>query len=86
MSQVIVTKDKFSAARKATAAQESAISKEDQFDKWRISDISKPNPIMKVLGLAFLPIVLAWTGLLAGVGFALSIVVFLLKGLSKIFR
>jgi len=86
MSIVISTKDKFQKQRDATRTQELHIEKEDAYAKWRLPSVDRFKPIMKVLGIAALPVVAFWGLLLVGIGFAMTIVVSLLKTLGKLFR
>jgi hypothetical protein len=84
LSQVVVTRDRYKAKREQSLNQEHRISSEDEFRRFRMSDISKPDPIAKVAGLVALPIVAIWAGLTALVGFAMFLVLSVLKALGKL--
>jgi hypothetical protein len=86
MSIVIVTKDQLNQKRDFTRNQEQHIDKEQMFQKWRLSDVTKPSLVLKVIGMAFMPIVIFWGVLMVGVSFAMSLLLVTLKGLSKVFR
>lgn len=89
MSQVVVTDDKLKSRRDQSAKKELQIDREGQFAKWRMSDITKFDPIAAAIGIALLPVFFSWylIGLLvkvavyAGAGF--SRLVGLLIGKSK---
>jgi hypothetical protein len=89
MSQVVVTDDKLKSRRDQSAKKELQIDREGQFAKWRMSDITKFDPIAAAIGIALLPVFFSWylIGLLvkvavyAGAGF--SRLLGLLIGKSK---
>jgi hypothetical protein len=89
MSQVVVTDDKLKSRRDQSAKKELQIDREGQFAKWRMSDITKFDPIAAAIGIALLPVFFSWylIGLLvkvavyAGAGF--SKLIGLLIGKSK---
>jgi hypothetical protein len=89
MSQVVVTDDKLKSRRDQSAKKELQIDREGQFAKWRMSDITKFDPIAAAIGIALLPVFFSWylIGLLvkvavyAGAGF--SRLIGLLIGKSK---
>jgi hypothetical protein len=84
LSQVVVTRDRYKAKREQSLNQEHRISREDEFRRFRMSDISKPDPIAKLAGVVALPLAAIWAGLTALVGFAMFVLLAALKGLSKI--
>lgn len=84
MSQVIVTSDNLNAKRAKSKGQEDRISTEDDFRKWKRSDVTGSDPVAKLIGLAVLPIVVLW-GLLCGVmALIVTVVNCLFKGLGRI--
>ncbi len=85
MSIVIVTKDQFTSKRKQSALQEKAIKTESRTSRWQMNDIRKPSIVFRLIVLALVPIMLFWTFLLAGIGFALSLFVICLRLLAKLF-
>lgn len=84
MSQVIVTNDQLKPKREKSRAQEQRIDRESQFGRWRRSDITGPDPVAKLIGVAAMPILALW-GLLVGLmGVIVAAVNFLFKGLGKL--
>lgn len=89
MSQVVVTDDKLKSRRTQSAKKELQIDREGQFAKWRMSDITKFDPIAAAIGIALLPVFFSWylIGLLIKVavyvGAGFSRLVGLLIGKSK---
>ena len=84
MSQVIVTEDKFLEQRQKSKAQELKITQDPRLEKWRKSDISGKDPVAMIVGLAALPILAAWGGLMAIMMLMLSLLRYLFKGLGVI--
>ena len=84
MSQVVVTEDKLSKKRQESRAQEQRITQDPRLAKWRLNDISGKDPVAMVLGIAFLPILAAWSGLLAIMMLMLTFLRYLFKGLGMI--
>jgi hypothetical protein len=56
MSQVIITKDKFSSKRKDSALEEKAIDREGLLTKWKRDDITGFDPIAAAAGIAAAPV------------------------------
>jgi hypothetical protein len=89
MSQVVVTDDKLKSRRDQSAKKELQIDREGQFSKWRMSDITKFDPIAAAIGIALLPVFFSWylIGLLVKVavyvGAGFSRLIGLLIGKSK---
>jgi hypothetical protein len=89
MSQVVVTDDKLKSRRDQSAKKELQIDREGQFAKWKMSDITKFDPIAAAIGIALLPVFFSWylIGLLIKlavyVGAGFSRLVGLLIGKSK---
>ena len=87
MSQVIVTKDQFGNQRNASAKQEARIDTESEFDHWRMNDISKPNPLVKlILGPPGLLVGVLFGGLLAILAGAIWVCASLMRALSMLVR
>ena len=84
MSQVIVTNDPLKARREKTREQERRIDRESQFTRWRRSDITGPDPVAKLIGLAVLPILGLWGILCAVMTLALTVVNYVFKGLGRV--
>lgn len=84
MSQVIVTEDSFRNKRQESRAQEHRISQDARLAKWRHTDISGKDPLAIAIGIAFIPVLAAWSGLLAVMMFMLTFLRYLFKGLGMI--
>lgn len=84
MSQVIVTVDRYKAKREASRAQELKITQDVRLAKWQMSDISGKDPFAKMVGLAVLPILGMWMGLMAVMMLMMSFLRYLFKGLGAI--
>jgi hypothetical protein len=82
VSQVVVTEDKLSSRRQESRIQEHRITQDPRLAKWRMNDISGKDPVAMVLGIAFLPILAAWSGLLAVMMLMLTFLRYLFKGLG----
>lgn len=84
MSQVIVTVDRYKAKREASRAQEMKITQDVRLAKWKKSDISGKDPVAMLAGIAFLPILGMWMGLMAVMMLMLSFLRYLFKGLGMV--
>jgi hypothetical protein len=84
LSQVIVTRDKLSAKREASRSQESKISKEAMFGRWRRNDITGKDPVAAAVGYLSLPIVFVWAVLTGFIYLVLTILQFVFEGLGKV--
>ncbi len=84
MSQVVVTEDVLSVKRNASKTQEDRISQDSRIRKWSKSDISGKDPIAMIAGIAFLPILAAWTAILFMMMFMMTCLRYLFKGLGLI--
>jgi hypothetical protein len=60
LSQVIVTQDKLLDKRQRSREQEKNIETNEQFAKWRRSDVTGPDAFRKLVGLAVMPILGLW--------------------------
>ena len=60
MSQVVVTDDNLKSRRIKSGEQERQIDRESGFDKWKLSDVTKFDPVAAGLGLVALPVALSW--------------------------
>ena len=60
MSQVIVTQDKLLDKRQRSREQEKNIETDEQFAKWRRTDVTGPDIFRKSVGLAVMPILGLW--------------------------
>ncbi len=61
MSQVVITKDKFTEKRLSSLQQEREIKKDDFSLGWRISDVSKTTTAERVILVVLLPFAALWT-------------------------
>ena len=84
MSQVIVTEDVLQDKRDASRIQEEKITQDSRIRKWSKSDISGKDPIAMLVGIAFLPVLAAWTCILALMMFMMTCLRYLFKGLGMI--
>lgn len=84
MSQVIVTHDSFMTQRAKTRDQEHHIDVDSQFDRWRRNDITKSDPVAKLIGIAVLPILALWAILCVLMALFVTIVNGVFNGLGKI--
>lgn len=84
MSQVVITDDKLKARRAESARKEMQIDRESQFSKWRLSDITKFDPVAAGIGVALLPVFMSWylIGLLVKIAIYFGISVSKAIGLS----
>ena len=60
MSQVIVTQDNLLDKRQRSREQEKHIETEEQFVKWKRSDVTGPDAFRKTVGMAVMPILGLW--------------------------
>ena len=84
MSQVIITVDRYKIKREATRAQEMKITQDVRLAKWKMSDISGKDPVAMLAGIAFLPILGMWLGLMAVMMLMFSFLRYLFKGLGMV--
>ncbi len=84
MSQVIVTEDVLSDKRNISRAQEEKISQDSRIGKWSKSDISGKDPLATIAGIAFLPILAVWAGILFMMMVMMTCLRYLFKGLGLI--
>ena len=84
MSQVIIVKDSYDAERAISRAQEHKISKEVEFEHWRLPDVTKPSVVAKLVGLALLPALAFWVLLMAALSLALTFAGYLFHGLANL--
>jgi hypothetical protein len=84
VSQVIVTDDKYREKRQQSRLQEDKITQDARLIKWRRSDISGKDPIAILAGLAFLPVLAVWGGIMAIMMLMLSFLRYLFKGLGLV--
>lgn len=84
MSQVIVTDDKLKPKRERTRQQEKQIDRDGQFARWRRNDITGPDPVLKLVGLAVMPVVALWGILLGAMTLMLTLIRGLFRGLGKL--
>jgi hypothetical protein len=84
VSQVIVTEDVLQVKRDASKAQEHKITQDPRIRKWGMSDISGKDPIAMLAGIAFLPVLAAWTAILFMMMFMMTCLRYLFKGLGLI--
>jgi hypothetical protein len=80
MSQVVVTDDKLKSRRDQSAKKELQIDREGQFAKWRMSDITKFDPIAAAIGIALLPVFFSWYL----IGLLIKVAVYVGAGCSKL--
>lgn len=80
MSQVIVTEDKLKARRAQSARKESQIDRESQFSKWKLSDITKFDPVAAGIGIALLPVFISWYI----IGLIIKLAVYVGIGISRL--
>ncbi len=80
MSQVVVTDDKLKSRRDQSAKKELQIDREGQFAKWRMSDITKFDPIAAAIGIALLPVFFSWYL----IGLVVKVAVYVGAGFSKL--
>lgn len=80
MSQVIVTDDKLKSRREQSARKELQIDREGQFSKWKMSDITKFDPVAAGVGLALLPIFLSWYL----IGLVVKMAIYVGAGISRL--
>lgn len=80
MSQVIVTDDKLKSRREQSARKELQIDREGQFSKWKMSDITKFDPVAAGIGLALLPIFLSWYL----IGLVVKMAIYVGAGISRL--
>lgn len=80
MSQVIVTDDKLKSRRAQSARKEMQIDREGQFAKWKLSDITKFDPIAAGIGIALLPVFLSWYL----IGLIVKLAVYIGIGISRV--
>jgi len=80
MSQVVVTEDKLKSRRIKSGEQERQIDRESGFDKWKLSDVTKFDPVAAVLGLVALPVVLSWYV----IGLVVKLAVYVGIGISRL--
>jgi hypothetical protein len=80
MSQVVVTDDNLKSRRIKSGEQERQIDRESGFDKWKLSDVTKFDPVAAVLGLVALPVVLSWYA----IGLVVKIAVYIGIGISRL--
>lgn len=80
MSQVVVTDDKLKSRRDQSAKKELQIDREGQFAKWRMSDITKFDPIAAAIGIALLPVFFSWYL----IGLVIKVAVYVGAGFSKL--
>lgn len=84
LSQVIVTEDKLSDKRKQSRDQEHRIKVESQLARWRRDDVTKPDPVKKIIGLLATPVLGIWAGLATLIVAAMLLMRAFLRGLGKI--
>ena len=84
MSQVIVTEDVLQVKRNESRSQEEKITQDPRLLKWSMSDISGKDPIAMLAGIAFLPVLAAWTAILFMMMFMMTCLRYLFKGLGLI--
>lgn len=84
MSQVVVVDDNLKDKRLSSKKEEKAIDRDSQFRKWQMSDITGPSLVLKLIGLATMPIVFFWSilGLLSGLALAIAMAIF--NGISRL--
>lgn len=80
MSQVIVTDDKLKSRRAQSARKEMQIDREGQFAKWKLSDITKFDPIAAGIGIALLPVFLSWYL----IGLIIKLAIYVGIGISRV--
>lgn len=80
MSQVIVTDDKLKSRRAQSARKEMQIDREGQFAKWKLSDITKFDPIAAGIGVALLPVFLSWYL----IGLIVKLAIYIGIGISRV--
>jgi len=56
LSQVIVTEDRLREKRQRSAVQERHIAKDEAFARFRRSDVTRPDPMAKLLGCILMPL------------------------------
>ena len=84
MSQVIVTQDKLLDKRQRSREQEKHIETNEQFAKWRRSDVTGPDLFRKTVGMAVMPILGLWAivgGIMAA---ALGLLRWIFKSLGRL--
>ncbi len=86
MSQVILVNDNLKDKRLRSRQQEQKIDRTSQFNHWRKNDITKPNPLLRLAGLVFVPVVAFWSLLWALIGMSLGAVLVVFKFIGKMFR
>lgn len=84
MSQVVVTHDALQKSRDASLVQEKNIDSESEYQHWRMSDATKTHPVAKMVGVATFPILALWSLLSIGLGFAVALIVGLMKVLGRL--
>lgn len=85
MSQVIVTDDKLKNKRQESRSQEQRITQDTRLAKWKLSgSTGTKDPLGMIIGVALLPVLAAWTALLAMMMLMLTFVRYFLKGLGMI--
>ena len=77
---MIVTDDKLKSKREQSARRELQIDREGQFAKWKLSDITKFDPIAAAIGLALLPIFFSWYL----IGLIVKVAVYVGAGISRL--
>ena len=85
MSQVVVTEDSYNGARQATLQQERRINCEAEFDRFHLSDVTKMYGVLRaVFTPILLPVIIAWSLLMAALTLAVGVVAFLMRGIASI--
>ena len=86
MSNVAVTKDKYSAKRSVTLEQERKIRRGIQNKPWTKSDATQVLLIERIAGVAALPIVALWTFFAGALSLSLGALLLLFRALGALFR
>ncbi len=84
MSQVIVTEDVLQVKRDASKAQELKITQDPRLKKWSLAPIAGMDTLAMLAGIAFLPILGAWTAILFMMMLMMTCLRYLFKGLGLI--
>jgi hypothetical protein len=84
VSQVIVTEDVLQVKRDASKVQELKITQDPRLKKWSLAPIAGMDTLAMLAGIAFLPILGAWTAILFMMMLMMTCLRYLFKGLGLI--